>query len=93
MKSMTGFATVHAVLANCKVTLTIRSLNHRHTEIKVSSPYPNLEYEMHSYLKKIILRGKIDVILHVEFIEAQFEKQKLLHLKIYLVILRSKMIK
>lgn len=68
IKSMTGYGKAEAVIANGRLQVEIRSVNHRYGEVSVKMPRPLLAHE-HEVRKRIgerLKRGKIDVFVQFE---------------------------
>jgi uncharacterized protein (TIGR00255 family) len=68
IKSMTGYGKAEAVVANGRLQVEIRSVNHRYGEVSVKMPRPLLAHE-HEVRKRIgerLKRGKIDVFVQFE---------------------------
>jgi len=65
MKSMTGFGEGTAQGKQVKVTVQIRTINHRHADIHLRVPklYLSLEEEIRELVRKTINRGRIDVYM------------------------------
>jgi len=63
MKSMTGFGAGHAPLADGKLLIEIRSVNHRHLELRVRTPsfLPDLATVVESLARERLTRGRFDV--------------------------------
>ncbi len=68
IKSMTGFGKSVLELPNKKVTIEIKTLNSKQTDIssRISGFYKNRELELRSLLSKQLQRGKIDLSIFVE---------------------------
>lgn len=64
LKSMTGFGRFEASEGDIKVTVEIKSVNHRYLElgIKVPKKLNFLEGDIRNELKKYVERGKVDSI-------------------------------
>lgn len=67
-KSMTGFGRGEASDSSRKVTVEIRSVNHRYLDLNIKLPRKlnAFEAEIRSYLKGRILRGKVDLYVSLE---------------------------
>ena len=67
-KSMTGFGRYEASNDECKVTVELKSVNHRYCDISVKIPKKLSFFEsiVRSELKKYASRGKIDVFVGYE---------------------------
>ncbi|MBR5047831.1 MAG: YicC family protein [Eubacterium sp.] len=68
IKSMTGFGRGEYIEQDLKIVVEMKAVNHRYSDINVKIPrkLSFLEQEVRSYLKKEILRGKIDVFISYE---------------------------
>lgn len=67
-KSMTGFGKAEASAANKKFTVEVRSLNSKQLDLSVKIPvaYRSAEFEIRAMAQKILLRGKVDILVSVE---------------------------
>ena len=63
MKSMTGFGRCELAEGNHKVTVEIKSVNHRYLDLTVKMPKKLnfFENNIRNLLKNYIQRGKVDV--------------------------------
>lgn len=68
MKSMTGYGTAEALYAGKKITVEIKSVNSRYSDISVKMPrlYSFLEAPVKKAVTKYTSRGKIDVYINVD---------------------------
>ena len=68
--SMTGFGKVTAEMTDKKVTIEIKSLNSKQLDLftRIPSAYREKEMQIRNELSQKLERGKIDFILHVEYI-------------------------
>ena len=68
MKSMTGYGRADGICAGKKLTVEIRSLNHRYIEISLRLPPPFFpwELEIKKRLTERFSRGKIEVALRMD---------------------------
>ena len=73
IKSMTGYGKAEAALGHKKITVEIRSLNSKQTDLAVKLPalYRPQEYEIRNLVAKRLQRGKIDVYITVELAGSQ----------------------
>ena len=73
IKSMTGYGKAEAALEHKKITVEIRSLNSKQTDLAVKLPalYRPQEYEIRNLVAKRLQRGKIDVYITVELAGSQ----------------------
>jgi uncharacterized protein (TIGR00255 family) len=65
MKSMTGYGEASQNIHGAKVTVQIRSVNHRHLDLQVRSPreYLSFEEEIRKLIREKISRGRIDLFV------------------------------
>ena len=68
IKSMTGFGRCEAVDEKRKITVEIKSVNHRYldTSIKMPKKLNFFETSIRNLLKEYIERGKVDVYITYE---------------------------
>lgn len=68
IKSMTGFGRSEIVKGNRKISVEIKSVNHRYLEagIKMPKKLNVFESRMRDLLKKFATRGKIDIFINYE---------------------------
>ena len=68
LKSMTGFGRFEVSEGDRKVTVEIKSVNHRYLELGIKLPKKLnfLEGEIRNELKKYVERGKVDVFITYE---------------------------
>ena len=68
IKSMTGFGRSEIVKGNRKISVEIKSVNHRYLEagIKMPKKLNVFESRMRDLLKKYATRGKIDIFINYE---------------------------
>lgn len=68
LKSMTGYGRSEAIVGTKKITVEIKSVNHRFSDynIKVPRQYGFLEERMRHRISESVTRGKIDVYLSIE---------------------------
>ena len=66
MKSMTGYGEAAHLAKGTKITVQIRSLNHRHLDLQLRVPreYLAFEEEIRKTIREKILRGRIDVFVN-----------------------------
>lgn len=69
LKSMTGYGRSEAVTGAKKITVELKSVNHRFSDynIKVPRQYGFLEERLRQKISKAVARGKIDVYVSIEF--------------------------
>ena len=75
IKSMTGFGRAEASDSDRKITIEMKSVNHRYLETGIKMPKKLNFYEagIRNILKKYIARGKVDVFITFEdFSESKF---------------------
>ena len=65
---MTGFGRGEYIAQDLKIVVEMKAVNHRYSDINVKIPrkLSFLEQEVRNYLKKEILRGKIDIFITYE---------------------------
>lgn len=68
LKSMTGYGRSEAVVGSKKITVEIKSVNHRFSDynIKVPRQYSYLEEYVRKMISESVSRGKIDVYINIE---------------------------
>ncbi len=68
IKSMTGFGRGEAIAQNRKVTIEMKSVNHRYLDLNIKMPKKLNFYEstMRNLVKNSIQRGKVDIYLTYE---------------------------
>ena len=68
IKSMTGFGRAEAVTAERKITVELKSVNHRYLDLNMKMPrkLSFLEGNIRSLLKEYMQRGKVDVFITCE---------------------------
>jgi len=66
MKSMTGYGEASQNVHGARVTVQIRSVNHRHLDLQVRTPreYMSFEEEIRKLLREKISRGRIDLFVN-----------------------------
>jgi len=76
MKSMTGYGEGSHSVRGTKVTVQIRSLNHRHLDLQLRVPreYLALEEEIRKILRGKISRGRVDLFVNRYAAKAQARK-------------------
>src|SRR5512135_1694962 len=76
MKSMTGYGEGTHSIRGTKVTVQIRSLNHRHLDLQLRVPreYLALEEEIRKILRGKISRGRVDLFVNRYAAKAQARK-------------------
>ena len=70
IKSMTGFGRAEYSDGKRNITAEIRSVNHRYSDITVRMPrrYGFAEDKVKAAVKSVLLRGKVEVSVMVEYI-------------------------
>jgi uncharacterized protein (TIGR00255 family) len=65
MKSMTGYGEASSQVRATKVTVQVRSLNHRHLDLQLRTPreYLSFEEEIRKVIRQKISRGRLDVFI------------------------------
>ncbi|MDO4305282.1 MAG: YicC/YloC family endoribonuclease [Eubacteriales bacterium] len=68
IKSMTGFGRAEAVTAERKITVELKSVNHRYLDLNIKMPKKLgfLEGNIRSLMKEYMQRGKVDVFITCE---------------------------
>ena len=76
MKSMTGYGEATQNIKNGKVTVQIRSVNHRHLDLQVRSPreYLSFEEDIRKLVRQKIARGRIDLFVNRYVAKGQSRK-------------------
>jgi uncharacterized protein (TIGR00255 family) len=66
MKSMTGYGEGSQNVRGIKITVQIRSLNHRHLDMQLRVPreYLSFEEEIRKAIREKIARGRIDLFVN-----------------------------
>lgn len=66
MKSMTGYGEASHQNKHAKITVQVRSLNHRHLDLQLRVPreYLGFEEEIRKSLREIVSRGRIDLFIN-----------------------------
>lgn len=72
IRSMTGYGRSQDMIEGMDITVEIKSVNHRYYEYASRLPraYGFLDEKLKSYLQKFIARGKVDVYVSIETIDA-----------------------
>jgi uncharacterized protein (TIGR00255 family) len=73
LRSMTGFGKTEGTVGPKKYTVEVRSLNSKifDLNIRIPSHFREKELELRSWLSENILRGKADVLIYYESLEAE----------------------
>ena len=73
IKSMTGFGRMEIQDESHKFTIELKTVNHRYLDISVRLPRQLgfFDTAVRNYLKKHLLRGKVDVYIYYEDYSAQ----------------------
>lgn len=66
MKSMTGYGEASGQLAGTKVSVQVRTLNHRHLDLQLRLPkeYLSFEEEIRKAIRQRITRGRIELFIN-----------------------------
>ena len=66
MKSMTGYGEASSQIRGTRVTVQVRSLNHRHLDLQLRAPreYLSFEEEIRKVIRQKISRGRLDVFIN-----------------------------
>ncbi len=73
IKSMTGFGKATNEFSSKKITVEVRSLNSRQLDLNLRMPYSykEKELELRAEISKQIERGKVDITIYTEFLQAE----------------------
>ena len=76
MKSMTGYGEASQNIHGARITVQIRSVNHRHLDLQVRTPreYMAFEEEIRKLLREKIARGRIDLFVNRYVAKGQARK-------------------
>ena len=76
MKSMTGYGEASQNIHGARITVQIRSVNHRHLDLQVRTPreYMAFEEEIRKLLREKISRGRIDLFVNRYVAKGQARK-------------------
>jgi uncharacterized protein (TIGR00255 family) len=76
MKSMTGYGEASQNIRGGKVTVQIRSVNHRHLDLQVRAPreFLSFEEEIRKLVREKISRGRIDLFVNRYVAKGQLRK-------------------
>ncbi len=66
MKSMTGYGEASGQIRGTRVTVQVRSLNHRHLDLQLKAPreYLSFEEEIRKVIREKISRGRLEVFIN-----------------------------
>lgn len=66
MKSMTGYGEASSQVRGTRVTVQVRSVNHRHLDLQLRAPreYLSFEEEIRRMIRQKISRGRLDVFIN-----------------------------
>jgi uncharacterized protein (TIGR00255 family) len=66
MKSMTGYGEASSQIRGTRVTVQVRSLNHRHLDLQLRAPreYLSFEEEIRKIIRQKISRGRLDIFIN-----------------------------
>jgi uncharacterized protein (TIGR00255 family) len=66
MKSMTGYGEASSQIRGTRVTVQVRSLNHRHLDLQLRAPreYLSFEEEIRRVVRQKISRGRLEVFIN-----------------------------
>ena len=69
IKSMTGFASVEVETPEVALSVTVRSVNHRHLDLQVRLPSAllGLEAELRGLVQGRVARGRVELVLTAQF--------------------------
>jgi uncharacterized protein (TIGR00255 family) len=73
LRSMTGFGKSEGTIGNKKFTIELRSLNSKQLDLnmRIPSTYREKELELRSWLSENIQRGKADLLVYYESLDAE----------------------
>ncbi|HSE87951.1 MAG TPA: YicC/YloC family endoribonuclease [Candidatus Binatia bacterium] len=79
MKSMTGYGEASSEIQGTRVTVQVRSLNHRHLDLQLRAPreYLSFEEEIRKVIRQKISRGRLDVFINRSLIKGQGRRLEL----------------
>lgn len=79
MKSMTGYGEASRQIGGTRVTVQVRSLNHRHLDLQLRAPreYLSFEEEIRKAVREKISRGRIDLFITRSSTKGQARRLKL----------------
>ena len=68
IKSMTGFGHAEKVTKQQKITVELKSVNHRYLDLNIKMPrkFNMLEGQVRNLMKQYMQRGKVDVFITYE---------------------------
>ena len=68
IKSMTGFGRAEVITKDRKITVELKSVNHRYLDLNIKMPrkFNMLEGQVRSLMKQYMQRGKVDVFINYE---------------------------
>ena len=71
IKSMTGFGHAEKVTKQQKITVELKSVNHRYLDLNIKMPrkFNMLEGQVRNLMKQYMQRGKVDVLLPMRIIQ------------------------
>ena len=66
MKSMTGYGEASGQIRGTRVTVQVRSLNHRHLDLQLRVPreYLSFEEEIRKVIREKVARGRLDIFIN-----------------------------
>ncbi|HXV83066.1 MAG TPA: YicC/YloC family endoribonuclease [Candidatus Binatia bacterium] len=79
MKSMTGYGEASSQIRGTRVTVQVRSLNHRHLDLQLRAPreYLSFEEEIRKVIRQKISRGRLEVFINRSPAKGQGRKLEL----------------
>lgn len=68
IKSMTGFGHAEITTDKCRITVELKSVNHRYLDLNIKMPrrFNMLEGQVRGLMKQYMQRGKVDVFINYE---------------------------
>lgn len=73
IRSMTGFGRSQRTISGLDITVELKSVNHRYYEYssRLQRAYGFLDDKLKSYLQRYVSRGKLDVYVYIDALEAE----------------------
>ncbi len=97
LKSMTGFGSAAAEADGCRVTVEVRSVNHRYLQAKLRLPQElgELEGELEAVVKKRLSRGSVNLTAKLELgageVEMQFDAGRIAQVRAHVELLAAEL--
>jgi uncharacterized protein (TIGR00255 family) len=79
MKSMTGYGEASGQIRGTRVTVQVRSLNHRHLDLQLRVPreYLSFEEEIRKVIREKVTRGRLDIFINRALTKGQGRRLEL----------------